>query len=88
MFPYLLPAAAAAVAFLLGWLLHKMLVNKEIGGATTEAERILAETRRESETLRKEIVLEGREQGAPQEYREQREQEAPGDLEIVPYGGG
>ncbi|PIE53405.1 ribonuclease Y [Candidatus Fermentibacteria bacterium] len=61
MLGYLIPAAAAGVAFILGLLFHKMLVNKEIGGATTEAERILAEARRESETLRKETVLEGRE---------------------------
>ena len=67
---YLVPAVAGAVAFLLGWLLHKMLVNKEIGGATAEAERILAETRRESETLRKEIVLEGREQINEERTRE------------------
>lgn len=70
MFTYLIPAVSAVVAFLLGWLLHKMLVNKEIGGATTEAERILAETRRESETLRKEIVLEGREQINEERTRE------------------
>jgi len=67
---YLVPAVAGAVAFLLGWLLHKMLVNKEIGGATAEAERILAETRRESETLRKEMVLEGREQISEERSRE------------------
>ena len=70
MFTYIIPAAAAAIAFLLGWLLHKMLVNKEIGGATTEAERILAEARRESETLRKEIILEGREQINEERTRE------------------
>lgn len=58
---YLIPAAAGAIMFLLGWLLHKMLVNKEIGSAATEVERILAEARRESESLKKEAVLEGRE---------------------------
>ncbi|HRW78472.1 MAG TPA: Rnase Y domain-containing protein, partial [Candidatus Sabulitectum sp.] len=70
MLAYLIPAAAGAIAFLLGWLLHKMLVNKEIGGATAEAERILAEARRGSETLRKEIILEGREKIGEERARE------------------
>lgn len=70
MFTYIVPAAAGAVAFLLGWLLQKMLVNKEIGGAATEADRILAEARRETETLKKEIVLEGREQINEERSRE------------------
>ncbi len=70
MLAYLIPAAAGAIAFLLGWLLHKMMVNKEIGGATAEAERILAEARRGSETLRKESILEGREKISEERARE------------------
>lgn len=70
MFTYLIPVAAGAVAFLLGWFLHKLMVSKEIGGASTEADRILAEARRESETLRKEITLEGREKINEERSRE------------------
>jgi ribonuclease Y len=58
---YLIPIAAGAVSFVLGLLLHKMLVAREIGGASAEADRILAEARRETETLKKEALLEGRE---------------------------
>ncbi len=48
-------------AFLLGMMLHRLLVARERKGALSESERILAEARREAETLRKETVLEGRE---------------------------
>ncbi|MCK5786206.1 MAG: ribonuclease Y [Candidatus Sabulitectum sp.] len=58
---YIIPGAIAIAAFVLGFYLHKMLVSKEIGGASTEAERIVAEANREIETLKKEVLLEGRE---------------------------
>ncbi len=58
------------IAFVLGFLLHKMLVTKEIGGASTESERILTEAKRERETLKKEALLEGREKIAEERSRE------------------
>ena len=57
---YLIPAGAAAVAFLLGFLLHRMLVAREIKGAEAESERIIHDARREAETIKREAVLEGR----------------------------
>lgn len=56
-----IPTAVAALVFVLGFYMHKMLVAKEIGGASTEADRILADARREVESLKKEALLEGRE---------------------------
>lgn len=70
MLSYLIPIASGGVAFFLGLMLHKMLVNKEIGGAATEADRILAEAKRESETIKKEVILEGREKIAEDRSRE------------------
>jgi ribonuclease Y len=60
--PYIIPGAAVLVAFVLGYLLHKLLVSKEIKGATAQAERIVADAARESEAIRKEALLEGRDQ--------------------------
>ena len=57
----LIPIGFAVLAFVLGFYLHKMLVTKEIGGASAEADRILSESRREVESLKKEALLEGRE---------------------------
>jgi len=57
---YMIPAGAAAVAFLLGFLLHRMLVAREIRGAESESERIVHDARREAETIKREAVLEGR----------------------------
>jgi ribonuclease Y len=57
---YLIPAGAAAVAFLLGFLLHRMLIAREIKGAEAESERIIHDARREAETIKREAVLEGR----------------------------
>jgi ribonuclease Y len=57
----LIAAASAIVAFTLGFLLHRLLVQRETRSAGTQAERILSASRREAETLRKESILEGRE---------------------------
>ncbi len=54
-------AAGVALAFVLGFLLHRLLVLRETRGAGSQAERILADARREADNLRKEAVLEGRE---------------------------
>ncbi len=56
----LIPAVAAVVAFACGFMLHSMLVKRELRGAQTEAERIVAEARRESDTMKREALLEGR----------------------------
>jgi ribonuclease Y len=58
--PYLIPGVVALVAFILGFLLQKALVSKEIKGATTQAARIVTDAEREADTLRKEAILEGR----------------------------
>ena len=52
-----IPIAVAVLAFVLGFYLHKMLVTREIGGASAEADRILADSKREIETLKKETLL-------------------------------
>lgn len=57
----LIPVGFAVLAFVLGYYLHKMLVAKEIGGASAEADRILSDSRRDVESLKKEALLEGRE---------------------------
>lgn len=56
----IVPAAAAIVAFVLGFLLHRILVAREIKGAGAESERIIADARRESEAIKRETLLEGR----------------------------
>ena len=53
-------AVAAIIAFILGSLLQKMLVAKEIKGAENQAERIITAAKREGETLKREAILEGR----------------------------
>lgn len=58
---YVYFALGAALLFFLGFLLHRTLVARERKGALSEVERILAEGRREAETLKKEAILEGRE---------------------------
>ncbi|MBD3278782.1 MAG: ribonuclease Y [Candidatus Aegiribacteria sp.] len=57
-----IPVLVAAVAFAAGYTLNKILVAKEIRGAETEAERIVAEAGREAETIKREALLEGRDQ--------------------------
>ena len=57
---FVIPAAVAAVTFILGFFLHKILVSKEIRGAEAEADRIINDARRESEALKREALLEGR----------------------------
>ncbi|HOD19212.1 MAG TPA: ribonuclease Y [Candidatus Fermentibacter daniensis] len=54
-------AGSTAAAFVLGLILQRFLAARVRKGAMSEAERILADARRESETLKKEAVLEGRE---------------------------
>lgn len=56
----LVPVAASAAAFILGFVLHRILVAREIRGAETEAERIVSDARREGETIKREALLEGR----------------------------
>lgn len=56
----LIPAVVSVAAFILGFVLNKILVAKEIRGAETEADRIIADARRESETIKREALLEGR----------------------------
>ncbi|MCD4776029.1 MAG: ribonuclease Y [Candidatus Aegiribacteria sp.] len=56
----LIPAALAAVTFVLGFILHKILVAKEIRGAEAEAERIVSDAKREGEAQKREALLEGR----------------------------
>lgn len=51
---------AAIVVFALGFLLQKLLVEKEVKGAKNQAERIITAAKREGETLKREAVLEGR----------------------------
>ena len=55
-----IPAAAAAVTFVMGFILHKILVSKEIRGAEAEAERIISDSKREGEAIKRESLLEGR----------------------------
>ena len=74
------------IAFVLGFLLHKMLVTKEIGGASAESERILTEAKRERETLKKEALLEGREKIAEERSRElERLRRKQSDLDKKEY---
>ena len=44
----------------MGFLLHKILIAREIRGAEVEADRIVSDARRESETIKREALLEGR----------------------------
>jgi ribonuclease Y len=59
MSPYVVIGLCVA-GFVLGFFLHKLLVMKELGGAKSESERILAEARREAENMKKEALIEGR----------------------------
>ena len=56
----IIPAVIASVTFILGFILHKILVAKEIRGAEVEADRIVSDAKRESETIKREALLEGR----------------------------
>ncbi len=51
---------ASAVSFALGYILNKILVAREIGGAKAEADRIISNARREGEAIKREALLEGR----------------------------
>ncbi len=62
MTPYIIPGIAVLVAFALGYLLHNLLVVKEMKGASAQAARIVADAEREAEAIRKEALLEGRDQ--------------------------
>lgn len=44
----------------MGFILHKILIAREIRGAEVEADRIVSDARRESETIKREALLEGR----------------------------
>ena len=44
----------------MGFLLHKILIAREIRGAEVEADRIVSDARRESDTIKREALLEGR----------------------------
>lgn len=56
---YILPAAGAFVA---GFLLHLILERKEVAGAEKRSERIIAESKRDAEVLKKEAILSGRDE--------------------------
>lgn len=74
----LLPLVVAAVAFTLGFYLHKLLVTREIKGAGVEAERIVSDAQREGEAIKREALLEGRDRisreraDALEEYQKKR----------------
>ena len=56
----IIPAVVAAVTFVLGFILHKILIAREIRGAEVEADRIISDARREGEAIKRESLLEGR----------------------------
>lgn len=55
-----IPAAVAAVTFVLGFVLHRILISREVRGAEAEADRIIADSKREGEAIKRESLLEGR----------------------------
>lgn len=74
----LLPALIAAVTFALGFILHKLLISREVKGSEAEAVRIITDAKREGEALKREALLEGRDMisrekvTALEEYQEKR----------------
>lgn len=74
----IIPAVTAVVTFMLGYLLHKMLISREIKGAEVEADRIVSDAKREGESMKREALLEGRDAisrervDALEEYQEKR----------------
>lgn len=74
----IIPAVTAIVTFVLGYLLHKMLISREIKGADAEADRIVSDAKREGEAMKREALLEGRDTisrervVALEEYQEKR----------------
>ncbi|MBQ9369800.1 MAG: DUF3552 domain-containing protein, partial [Clostridia bacterium] len=45
----------------LGFVLYKLFVEKKLGNAKAEAERILEESRQEAKSMRKEALIEAKE---------------------------
>ena len=56
----IIPAVIAVVTFVLGFILHKILIAREIRGAEVEADRIVSDAKREGDTIKRETLLEGR----------------------------
>lgn len=73
-----IPAAVAVCTFVLGFILHKILIAREIKGAGTEADRIVFDAHREADAVKREALLEGRDRisreraEALEEYQERR----------------
>jgi ribonuclease Y len=71
-------AFIAAVTFVLGFILHKLFISREIKGSEAEADRIVTDAKREGEALKREALLEGRDKisrekvSALEEYQEKR----------------
>jgi len=55
-------AAAALVGILIGFLVRKSIGEKKIGSAEAEAKRILADSQKNAEAKKKELLLEGKEE--------------------------
>ena len=53
---------AAAVAFISGWFLHKKSGQTKITSAERIAEKIVTDAEREAETLKKEKILEAKDE--------------------------
>ena len=74
----LIPVLIAAVTFALGFILHKLLISREVKGSEAEAVRIITDAKREGEALKREALLEGRDMisrekvNALEEYQEKR----------------
>lgn len=70
--------AAAAISFVAGWVIRKRVGERKIASAETIAERIVAEARKEAESIKKEKLLEAKEeylrlkQSVENEVRSQR----------------
>lgn len=73
-----IPAFIAVITFSLGFILHKLLISREVKGSEAEADRIVTDAKREGEALKREALLEGRDKisrervDALEEYQERR----------------